>query len=406
MVRRCADEALEEADDLDWKGALPNSHNPQTPGEFAKDVAAMANTRGGLIIYGVSDKPIEFKGIRKEDANADQYAQWVRNLVQPYIAGLDLYCLASEDGRETALVVDVPASELAPHSVAFDQTSDRAKSQFATVTPYRDGPHTAWMAEHQIARAYADRFTRGSQWEAEFNELQTWLSEMLASRSDAKHAWLLTVTRPTRPVPRTAPRLTADAAQAVIDDACDHPVNINNAVFVLRSLASRLGYVNIGLNCWIITNRSFGRPPSREVYVELHHDGSVVLAVNAGERTLRPPADQPIGSVINSDVIEQACADLETLILAATRARRIDSPIRLRMSVVSDPAFPVQCATRDFGSYVISSAAPELVRVRPVAAELPAGAAEDSTKAVSAQLAAGILNQFGLACQLSRYRSL
>lgn len=70
----------------------------------------------------------------------------------------------------------------------------------------------------------------------------------------------------------------------------------------------------------------------------------------------------------------------------------------------ADPEYPVQCATRDFGGYVLSSATPELVRVRPVDAGLPAGATEDSTKALSADLAAGILNQFGLTCQLARYR--
>jgi hypothetical protein len=60
------------------------------------------------------------------------------------------------------LVIDVPPSELGPHSVVFDNTLDRAKSQFASVTLYRDGANTAWMTEHQIARAYTDRFTRSS----------------------------------------------------------------------------------------------------------------------------------------------------------------------------------------------------------------------------------------------------
>lgn len=75
------------------------------------------------------------------------------------------------------------------------------------------------------------------------------------------------------------------------------------------------------------------------------------------------------------------------------------------MNVIADPEYPVQCATRDFGGNVLSSAAPELVRVRPVDAELRAGATEDSTKALSADLAAGILNQFGLTCQLARDRT-
>jgi hypothetical protein len=64
---------------------------------------------------------------------------------------------------------------------------------------------------------------------------------------------------------------------------------------------------------------------------------------------------------------------------------------------------PAQCANRDFGSYVISSSSRRLTRVRPVDIELPAGATEDMTKATAAELASGILNQFGLVCQVSRY---
>ncbi len=60
--------------------------------------------------------------------------------MQPCLSGLELYVLEDQDGAEAVSVVDVPASELAPHSVAFDHTSDRAKTQFASVTPYGDGP--------------------------------------------------------------------------------------------------------------------------------------------------------------------------------------------------------------------------------------------------------------------------
>jgi hypothetical protein len=262
------------------------------------------------------------------------------------------------------------------------------------------------MAEHQIARAYADRLLRGLHWETSFNELQKWLSEVLPVRSGAKYAWLLVIGRPTRPIPRTAPRLSADEAKAVVNHACDHPVEIKNPVIVLQQLdASQQPIVRVGLNCWIITNGSFGRQVPNEVYVELHHDGSFALAVNATQRDLRSTSPRPVGSVINSDVVEQVCADLEALIPAASRAWRIDSPIRLRMSVISEPGVPVQCATRDSGGYYdVSTAAPALVRVRSVDSELHVGATEDGTRIVSAELAAGILNQFGLPCRTTRYR--
>jgi hypothetical protein len=132
----------------------------------------------------------------------------------------------------------------------------------------------------------------------------------------------------------------------------------------------------------------------------------VAFAVDVIQETIREPVSPELlatTSVVNVHVVEQAFADLETLILAASRVFRIDSPIRLRSGIISAPEMPLQCAIRDFGSYVISSSSQRLSRVRPVGAELPAGATEDGTKAMASELASGVLNQFGVFCQLSRY---
>ncbi|MFE4823924.1 helix-turn-helix domain-containing protein, partial [Streptomyces sp. NPDC056704] len=56
MVAEAVRRKLGESDDLDWKQALPATSPVKGEwNEFAKDVAAMANTRGGLLVYGVSD---------------------------------------------------------------------------------------------------------------------------------------------------------------------------------------------------------------------------------------------------------------------------------------------------------------------------------------------------------------
>ncbi|RPK87149.1 ATP-binding protein [Streptomyces sp. ADI98-10] len=55
MVSRAAAEHLDESDDLDWKRDLPQPPMHGQWNEFAKDISAMANTRGGLLIYGVAD---------------------------------------------------------------------------------------------------------------------------------------------------------------------------------------------------------------------------------------------------------------------------------------------------------------------------------------------------------------
>ncbi|MGW8685408.1 AlbA family DNA-binding domain-containing protein [Streptomyces sp. NPDC055817] len=145
MVRRATEDQLQEFDDLDWKEQLPKPPYEGRWNELAKDVAAMANTRGGLLVFGVQDKPIELVGV-PADANTEQYHQWIRNHVHPYLPDLDMFALT--DGDKTVLVVDVPASESAPHLVYG--TAARDKEQQAAVVPYRANDHTAWMAEHQL----------------------------------------------------------------------------------------------------------------------------------------------------------------------------------------------------------------------------------------------------------------
>ena len=44
-----------ETDDLEWKTDLPDPRDPSKTHELAKDVAAMANAGGGLLVYGVAE---------------------------------------------------------------------------------------------------------------------------------------------------------------------------------------------------------------------------------------------------------------------------------------------------------------------------------------------------------------
>ncbi|UFR06940.1 hypothetical protein KBP30_39820 [Streptomyces sp. Go40/10] len=99
-------------------------------------------------------------GIDPDEVNRQQYAQWIRNRVQPCLPGLDMFELT--DGTKTVLVVDVPASEMAPHFVYGGAARD--KEQQAAVVPYREDDHTTWTAEHQIERACRDRFALGCRW--------------------------------------------------------------------------------------------------------------------------------------------------------------------------------------------------------------------------------------------------
>ncbi|NBM15444.1 helix-turn-helix domain-containing protein [Streptomyces sp. GC420] len=130
MIARAAADRPAESDDLDCEEQLPQPPREGRWNEPAKDVAAMANTCGGLIIHGVRDTTCELTGIiGPGDVKADQYAQWVRNYDQPYPSGLT-------DGTTSVPVADVPVIPKAPHFVYG--TAARDKDQQAAVAALRN----------------------------------------------------------------------------------------------------------------------------------------------------------------------------------------------------------------------------------------------------------------------------
>ncbi len=303
MVHQAAADNLEESDDLDWKEMLPQPPRDGRWNEFAKDVAAMANTRGGLIIFGVQDKTTALTGIDPEQVNRQQYAQWIRNHVQPYLPDLDIFELT--DGTKTVLIVDVPASEMAPHFVHGGAARD--KEQQAAVVPYRDNDHTAWMAEHQIERAYRDRFARVGRAEEEIQRHIDFTTQTVTAHAHVPSAWFIAVSRPQRPLPRGAYTMSRDQAREVLEAAKTrarvlHARDLVPGPLVGMGPDTRLN-PRPGLHRWVCNNLQ--SPMNREIITELHYDGTVVMAANlsfirAGGRGAprtgrRPPSIRALG---------------------------------------------------------------------------------------------------------------
>src|SRR5690348_6265646 len=100
-----------ETYDLDWKSQLPAARAlPQS--DFPKDVAAMANSGGGVIVYGVR----ESQRVASERVDVGEFDEaYERSLrsaavtaITPPVFGLQVYRLGSVGKR--AVVVEIPAS--------------------------------------------------------------------------------------------------------------------------------------------------------------------------------------------------------------------------------------------------------------------------------------------------------
>ncbi len=114
-LKRVIQERLQEDVQLEFKRQLPESGKND---DIARDLAAMANTEGGVIIYGIGQDdqgcaqslmPFPVSGA------AERVSQVAQTLDGPLTLTTVFAILSDEEGGSGYLVVEVPCSERAPH---------------------------------------------------------------------------------------------------------------------------------------------------------------------------------------------------------------------------------------------------------------------------------------------------
>ncbi|MDT5154691.1 MAG: hypothetical protein QOI01_6424, partial [Mycobacterium sp.] len=185
MVDDAIREGVAETDDLDWKSKAPPAKGI-TETDYPKDIAAMANSGGGMILYGVTEKVKKAAGRQATEALTERFAQTLRSAavtaISPPVFGLDIVEIG--DATNRCIAVIIPASVDGPHLVY--------RGEFFGA-PIRNDADTVWMKERQIEAAYRLRFDeRRNSTEAIdhlYNELTT------ITQVEAR-AWLIAVARP------------------------------------------------------------------------------------------------------------------------------------------------------------------------------------------------------------------
>jgi hypothetical protein len=120
-VQALIDNSVHESEVLGYKTASA-PFDDKGRREVAKDVSAMANSLGGVIIYGVATNPtLKSKPVRIEDVDPKCFAaldQIVNSQVRPPVAFRKKLI---PPGAPRVMVVDVPASEDPPHQSLYDK---------------------------------------------------------------------------------------------------------------------------------------------------------------------------------------------------------------------------------------------------------------------------------------------
>lgn len=298
---------ISETDDLDWKSELPPAKGlPQT--DYPKDIAALANSGGGMIVYGVEEQQKAATARHHVGEFTESHERSLHSAavtaITPPVFGLEIHQLGTDP---RAVAVLVPASVDGPHMIYRNDYFG---------APLRNNADTVWMKERQIEAAYRARFDEQRRSSEALTSLYT---EIGAGRRTADRAWLIAVASPR--VPSALNRPTKDEARAIFSRASEITQSFGwtDGVHPLHNVDS----VNPrpGLRRWVALPLHPG--DWREAQATVHRNGAVTLAAAIGGHP-SGPASRFEGAQIEARGIEAAIADFAGLLRATAEARHHD----------------------------------------------------------------------------------
>jgi Putative DNA-binding domain len=373
---------VRETDELDWKSELPPVKG-LTQTDFPKDIAAMANGAGGVIVFGVRET--EKAATERVDAGDldEAYERALRSAaitaISPPVFGLGVHRLGTEGNR--AVVVEVPASVDGPHLIYRNQYFG---------APVRNDSDTVWMKERQIEAMYRARFDERRHASEAMDALFT---EISTGRDSDKRAWLIAVGHPR--VPRIGGRLTREQARGVLERSEKLTLQYagRGGIHPLESV-DRLN-PRPGLRRWVAVNSATSEQSAwKESWASIHHDGSVTLAaVVGGHRSSRDGYFE--GWQIESAAIECAIADLMALVRATAEATDNDD-YDLRVGIDWSGEQPLTILTKDNTGFTYDGVSTPLYRYTPVETSVNAAGSDPDFLESLRDLARDCLNQGGI----------
>lgn len=305
LINAAIESHLAETDDLDWKGELPPT-KALNETDFPKDVAAMANSGGGVIVYGIEEGEKRATGRKDTGRLTERHESTLRNAavaaITPPVFGLGIVEVGMEGNRVVAVVV--PASSDSPHLIFQNHYFG---------APVRNDADTVWMKERQIEASYRARLDeRRHSAEA----LTNLYDEAVANWTSSDRAWLVAVAKPQ--LPSTASeRPTRDAAREIFEEASKNTLLYSGSGGIHPIESVEFLNPRPGLRRWVAANNALSDSRKwRESWMAVHHDGSVTLGTGVGGQRSRTV--QLEGHQIDSQSIETAVSDFMGLLRAAS----------------------------------------------------------------------------------------
>lgn len=389
LFKQAVEHSVEETGDLDWKRVAYDSRKPRWDEEAAKDIAAMANSGGGWIVFGIEEDgdkntasaivPISWTATDQQRILKAAYAK-----IGPPVVGLEFHEVPCDnEGGGSVVVMRVPDSADAPHFAK--------KGDDAFVAPRRNGPHTMYMSDREIERGFRERFQHVDDQE---RLLQDRYERACEGLSPEDGVFLAVAAIPYEAVSAQGP----SSKQRVLEYVS------NSHMPELHRQASghswwTLGEIKKGLRQWVLRNNrsSWGK------FRHCLYDDATVLAsyrvtLEGSSYSVKTAIDEDLRNHCLSEDIEAAIIDFLTLLRSHAQERKAFGGFRIRAGLVGHSQLPIYIrATENYGNRPLDVEYSEpIVRFQPITTEFDPLADADELVPIINDLALDIINQGGV----------
>ena len=349
LIEKAIEAGLEETADFDMKRVVPNLKEDKSKQEIAKDIAAMANSGGGWIIYGVGEgatgiaesiHPCEWAA--KEE---QQMFTIARTKIDPPVEGIEFSKIPYGENPDEGYIVlmHVPDSADTPHFARKGDDAFRA--------PRRNGPYTVFMTERDIERGFRERSQRGVEQE---KTLQGYFEQATEALNPEQGVFLAIVAVPVTPIISADPITSGTASEYSHPQAYSYFIASHQGkspkeekIETEFTFIWNLGEHVKGMRRWVIRNLQQTTGGKYRKY--LHDDGTLVGAYQlGGVYNESAPSDQyPVGKPNHcmSRDIEHALIDFFSLLREHAKERRVSGGSRIRVGLVGDSNSPILVRT-------------------------------------------------------------
>lgn len=142
-LQRYIDGRTEEGPSLEYKAGDALLSGNGRSREVAKDVSAMANAAGGVIIYGIGEDPIErhrpsgFAPVNRRECSKETLEQIISSNIQPRISGIRITPVPLNTGPDDVVyVVAIPQSDTAHQVIKYKRYYKRFNFEAVPMEDY------------------------------------------------------------------------------------------------------------------------------------------------------------------------------------------------------------------------------------------------------------------------------